>query len=57
MMAAACAGMRPPDLSSGVAGGSNNPATKDIKVTLEGRELWQKFHEIGTEMIITKAGR
>lgn len=57
MMAAACAGMRPPDLSTGVAGGSNNPATKDIKVTLEGRELWQKFHEIGTEMIITKAGR
>ncbi|XP_070572384.1 T-box transcription factor TBX20-like [Ptychodera flava] len=30
---------------------------KDIKVTLEGKELWEKFHKIGTEMIITKAGR
>ncbi|XP_041456967.1 T-box transcription factor TBX5-like isoform X1 [Lytechinus variegatus] len=50
-MMAAAAAMRPPDLSA------QNPATKDIKVTLEGRELWTKFHEIGTEMIITKAGR
>ena len=50
-MMAAAAAMRPPELS-----GSSLPA-KDIKVTLEGRELWQKFHEIGTEMIITKAGR
>ncbi|XP_071501911.1 uncharacterized protein [Diadema antillarum] len=50
-MMAAAAAMRPPDLAV------QNPATKDIKVTLEGRELWQKFHEIGTEMIITKAGR
>ncbi|XP_038059551.1 T-box transcription factor TBX2-like isoform X2 [Patiria miniata] len=50
MMAAAVMRQQP-DLSV-----SNSPA-KDIKVTLEGRELWQKFYEIGTEMIITKAGR
>ncbi|XP_033628256.1 T-box transcription factor TBX2b-like isoform X1 [Asterias rubens] len=50
-MMAAAAAMRQPDISM-----SSSPA-KDIKVTLEGRELWQKFHEIGTEMIITKAGR
>uniref|UniRef100_A0A8C9SFI0 T-box transcription factor 4 n=1 Tax=Scleropages formosus TaxID=113540 RepID=A0A8C9SFI0_SCLFO len=30
---------------------------EDIKVTLQDRELWRKFHEAGTEMIITKAGR
>ncbi|XP_023674433.2 T-box transcription factor TBX5-A [Paramormyrops kingsleyae] len=28
-----------------------------IKVHLHERELWTKFHEVGTEMIITKAGR
>ncbi|MBN3299127.1 TBX5 factor, partial [Amia calva] len=27
-----------------------------IKVYLHERELWTKFHEVGTEMIITKAG-
>lgn len=30
---------------------------KNIKVTLENKELWDKFHAIGTEMIITKCGR
>lgn len=28
-----------------------------IKVYLHERELWTKFYEVGTEMIITKAGR
>lgn len=28
-----------------------------IKVLLHDRELWSKFDELGTEMIITKAGR
>ncbi|XP_045152826.1 T-box transcription factor TBX5-like [Echinops telfairi] len=28
-----------------------------IKVFLHERELWLKFHDVGTEMIITKAGR
>ncbi|XP_074077049.1 T-box transcription factor TBX4-like [Macrotis lagotis] len=30
---------------------------ENIKVTLHEKELWKKFHEAGTEMIITKAGR
>ncbi|KAM8854021.1 T-box transcription factor TBX4 [Synchiropus picturatus] len=29
----------------------------NIKVALHERELWRKFHDTGTEMIITKAGR
>ena len=28
-----------------------------ITVELVGHELWKKFHKLGTEMIITKAGR
>ncbi|XP_032233341.2 T-box transcription factor TBX20 [Nematostella vectensis] len=30
---------------------------QNISVELEGRELWERFSELGTEMIITKAGR
>lgn len=30
---------------------------ENIKVYLHEKELWKKFHEAGTEMIITKAGR
>ncbi|XP_037636622.1 T-box transcription factor TBX22 [Sebastes umbrosus] len=28
-----------------------------VRVELQGSELWKRFYEIGTEMIITKAGR
>ena len=28
-----------------------------ISVQLANRDLWRKFYDIGTEMIITKAGR
>ncbi|XP_073453968.1 T-box transcription factor TBX22 [Aquarana catesbeiana] len=28
-----------------------------VQVELQGGDLWRRFHEIGTEMIITKAGR
>jgi len=28
-----------------------------VQCHLETKELWQKFHELGTEMIITKTGR
>ena len=27
------------------------------RISLESKELWQSFHAIGTEMVITKAGR
>ncbi|KAM6953732.1 T-box transcription factor TBX22 [Aplochiton taeniatus] len=30
---------------------------REVQVELQGSELWRRFHEIGTEMIITKAGR
>uniref|UniRef100_H3B899 T-box transcription factor 18 n=1 Tax=Latimeria chalumnae TaxID=7897 RepID=H3B899_LATCH len=29
----------------------------EVRVELQGADLWKRFHEIGTEMIITKAGR
>ncbi|KAM9846577.1 T-box transcription factor TBX2b-like [Aulostomus maculatus] len=29
----------------------------DPKVTLESRNLWNEFHKMGTEMVITKSGR
>lgn len=29
----------------------------DPKVTLESKELWEQFHKLGTEMVITKSGR
>ena len=30
---------------------------KNIKITLENQDLWNNFHGLGTEMIITKCGR
>lgn len=30
---------------------------EDITIELQMRDLWQRFFELGTEMIITKAGR
>jgi len=35
----------------------DHPSLKTIKCTLETKDLWKKFHELGTEMIITKSGR
>ncbi|KAF7668915.1 hypothetical protein LDENG_00274710 [Lucifuga dentata] len=29
----------------------------DPKVTLEAKNLWDEFHKMGTEMVITKSGR
>ncbi|XP_069752295.1 T-box transcription factor TBX22-like [Narcine bancroftii] len=31
--------------------------SEGLRVELQGTDLWKRFHEIGTEMIITKAGR
>lgn len=28
-----------------------------VRATLESRDLWDRFNELGTEMIITKSGR
>jgi len=35
----------------------NSPKMFNVQCRLEARELWAKFHELGTEMIITKSGR
>ncbi|XP_053659780.1 optomotor-blind protein [Anopheles marshallii] len=34
-----------------------HPSLASVVVVLEGKHLWDKFHEQGTEMIVTKAGR
>ncbi|XP_078256370.1 LOW QUALITY PROTEIN: T-box transcription factor TBX18 [Rhinoraja longicauda] len=34
-----------------------NTSREDIHADLQGADLWKRFHDIGTEMIITKAGR
>ena len=36
---------------------SGSGFNKNIQVRLENEDLWVKFNEIGTEMIITKTGR
>lgn len=38
----------------------NSEAAEDVETitaTLESRDLWDRFNELGTEMIITKSGR
>src|SRR6218665_988581 len=35
----------------------SSDALERVCCHLETKELWQKFHELGTEMIITKSGR
>ncbi|XP_029028332.1 T-box transcription factor TBX4 [Betta splendens] len=50
----------PPGLSTAPAIPSSSESEQNIeniKVVLHERELWKKFHEASTEMIITKAGR
>ena len=37
--------------------GGNCEAMGGIECHLETRELWEKFFDLGTEMIITKTGR
>ncbi|NWH45388.1 TBX22 factor, partial [Fregata magnificens] len=39
------------------AGAESREGGPGVQVELQGSELWRRFHEIGTEMIITKAGR
>lgn len=34
-----------------------HPSLVSANVILEAKQLWDKFHEQGTEMIVTKAGR
>ncbi|EDV21597.1 Tbx2/3 protein [Trichoplax adhaerens] len=36
---------------------AKSKGNEDIKVTLENKDLWDKFHNLGTEMVITRSGR
>ncbi|XP_034622765.1 T-box transcription factor TBX15 [Trachemys scripta elegans] len=47
------------DLTSGGSGSQPPPPSsmEEIQVELQCADLWKRFHDIGTEMIITKAGR
>ncbi|KAM6218617.1 T-box transcription factor TBX15 [Rhynchocyon petersi] len=47
------------DLASGAAGpvSATMSSMEEIQVELQCADLWKRFHDIGTEMIITKAGR
>ncbi|XP_071958269.1 T-box transcription factor TBX20-like [Antedon mediterranea] len=44
-------------LSSGVGRTYTGSELRTIDCRLEMKELWDKFHDLGTEMIITKSGR
>ena len=35
----------------------DSDVSDDPKIELEGKELWDRFHQLGTEMVITKSGR
>lgn len=41
----------------GLQGSCNCDELRPVQCHLETKELWDKFHELGTEMIITKTGR
>ncbi|KPP60189.1 T-box-containing protein TBX6L-like [Scleropages formosus] len=43
--------------SSSVTGNPESYPLSNVSITLENMELWKCFHDIGTEMIITKPGR
>ena len=36
---------------------STHPLLANVVLQLDAKELWDQFHMIGTEMIVTKAGR
>ncbi|KAH8302242.1 hypothetical protein KR044_004360 [Drosophila immigrans] len=50
MFASHFAAAAPPQLAA-------QPSLPGVAAKLENNELWQQFHHIGTEMIITKSGR
>ncbi|XP_058818334.1 T-box protein H15-like isoform X2 [Topomyia yanbarensis] len=42
---------------SRIVGSCNSEDLRPVQCHLETKELWDKFHDLGTEMIITKTGR
>lgn len=49
-------GMRPPP-PNGIIELEDDGIEDDPKVCLESKDLWERFHTLGTEMVITKSGR
>ncbi|XP_010878585.1 T-box transcription factor TBX15 isoform X2 [Esox lucius] len=52
-----CSFGSPADLTPTACEPSPVASMEEIQVELQCADLWKRFHEIGTEMIITKAGR
>nr|XP_046260852.1 T-box transcription factor TBX15 isoform X1 [Scatophagus argus] len=52
-----CSFGSPDDLAPGPCDPSPPASMEEIQVELQCADLWKRFHDIGTEMIITKAGR
>nr|AAH54920.1 Tbx15 protein [Danio rerio] len=52
-----CSFGSPADLTSAACDPSPSASMEEIQVELQCADLWKRFHGIGTEMIITKAGR
>ncbi|KAM6978976.1 T-box transcription factor TBX15 isoform 1-T1 [Tautogolabrus adspersus] len=52
-----CSFGSPDDLAPGPCEPSPPASMEEIQVELQCADLWKRFHDIGTEMIITKAGR
>ncbi|RWS30604.1 T-box H15-like protein [Leptotrombidium deliense] len=46
-----------PELNPAILPRCNCEELMQIEAKLETKDLWEKFHELGTEMIITKTGR
>jgi len=44
-------------LHGAAAAADDSPLLAGVQCRLETKELWDKFYELGTEMIITKSGR
>ena len=45
-------GLQPPGMPM-----EDDGVVDDPKVNIEAKDLWQTFHVLGTEMVITKSGR
>ena len=46
-----------PNQKKKISGKSNSQTLDELKCSLENKDLWDKFSEFGTEMIITRTGR
>ncbi|GBP84097.1 Optomotor-blind protein [Eumeta japonica] len=55
-LSAPCPLLKPPPPPYAPLPPDDDGVVDDPKVTLEGKDLWEKFHKLGTEMVITKSG-